>query len=252
MHLTQFLILEAGPECNYADRHPQCPIKEPSRFSGLDTSRRLDEDTMVDLAVRAHREFGFRGLVGFHHYNEPMLYKDLILRVIGRVRQQVPHARFVLWSNGSLIAPDNAHELNAFDLAVITNYDQRDFSFLRPHVKRLWYAPVAFDGRRRLPPCLSRKRCVRLFTEFIVDCYGNVHICCIDWQGKASPGNVFTTSLAELVRRFVEVRGSIAGRQMEASAPPVCLTCTRRWSRIDRFTPEIKRDAQAAVAKLFE
>jgi hypothetical protein len=248
MHFCQLFILEASPLCNYAELHPRCPVLDPRRFARLDTSRRLDDESMVRLAVEAYRDCGFRGYVGFHYHNEPLLSRDLLLRVIEGIRANVPRARFLLWTNGSLITPRNAAGLRAFDWAVITDYDNRDFGFLHRRFDRLNVVGASFDDRRdgRLP--LPREqRCVRPFTEFVVDCYGNVHICCADWQGLASPGNVFTEGLGALAERFAEIRDRVSGSRMSQDAPDVCLHCWRPLGEIDNLVPEVREAALASI-----
>ncbi len=248
MRLCQLLVLEAGPDCNYAERHPSCPTLDPDRFAGLDTTRRLDEDTMVNLAATAYLSLGFQGFVGFHYHNEPLLYLDLIERVAKRVRRRSRRARFLLWTNGSLITPENARRLRIFEWAVITDYDGRDFGFLRRYVPQVSLVPAAFDARRdRLVAARSLDRCVRPFTEFIVDCRGNVHICCWDWRGLASPGNVFTHDLGELVRRVEEIQDRVAGARMSSDAPDSCLRCPKRFSELDNFVPAVREETAAAL-----
>ena len=248
MHLCQLFILEASPDCNYAELHPKCPVLDPRRFSGLDTSKRLDEDSMVRLAVHAYADFGFRGYVGFHYHNEPLLSRNLLLRVIARVRAKVRDARFLLWTNGSLITRRNAAELRAFDGVVITNYDNRDFGFLHRRFKQFNFVDVIFDDRRdgRLLG-LREQRCVRPFTEFVVDCFGNVHVCCADWRGLASPGNVFRDGLDLLVTRFAEIRDRVGGSTMASDAPEVCLHCPRPLGEIDHLVPEVREAALASI-----
>lgn len=247
MKLVQFLILESGRWCNYAERHPRCPTLDPLRFSGLDTRRELDESTMVQIAIRAYQEFGFQGLVGFHYYNEPLLERDKIMRVIARIRTVVPRAGFVLWTNGSLITTENAWDLNAFSQIYVTDYDKRDYTPFRTILPHLYTLTPNFDNRRETGYQLSDTRCVRPYTEFIVDCYGNVHMCCTDWQGKTSPGNVFTTDLFELVRRFQNIRAQLDGPNITKEAPETCWRCVRRWPVISSHLPAIAEQAKKHI-----
>jgi hypothetical protein len=250
MRMTQFFIMEPGPACNYASRHPECPIKDPRRWEFLDTRQKLTEDKMVELGIEVYQKHGFTGYVGAHYYNEPLLYRDLILRTYAKIKAACPQARFVLWSNGSLITPEKFEDLAIFDKIVITDYDKTDFSFLKPMCKDLYMAPVAFDNRRDVKEVVSRQRCVRPFTELIVDCHGNVHICCVDWQGKATPGNVFNEPFTVILDRFREIRNRVAGPQMAEDAPKACLECHRRWGHIDNYVPAAQKLAEAACQEL--
>jgi hypothetical protein len=85
-----------------------------------------------------------------------------------------------------------------------------------------------------------------MFAEFIVDHHGNLHLCCYDWRGLGSPGNIFTAQLEDLIRRWQAIRRAIAGPEMTDGAPQVCLDCSARPPRpmMLRFLPNIAADAE--------
>jgi hypothetical protein len=244
MKYLQFLDFEICSECNLAAKHSQCPSSHPERYSHLNTDRTLDDDTIVDIAVRAYTEFEFRGCIGWHYYNEPLLQKERIFKLIERIKAKVPSAKFLLWTNGELIG-ENCDELKVFDKIWITNYRKQDFSrvskvvkhttILNPHLdKRL--TDVYADTHNNSP-------CVRPYAEMIIDHHGNAHICCMDWKGLASPGNVFTDDLGLIAGRMGQIRNAVAGQTMRSIAPDVCKQCNMRFQELTPvFGEEICRE----------
>ena len=92
---TKLLSIEIGDQCNLAGEHMKCPIsirKHNKEYGAL---------TIEDIIVVIHDaiKLGFRGMVGFQYYNEPMLYIDRIQKVIERV----PEVDYLLWTNGTLL-----------------------------------------------------------------------------------------------------------------------------------------------------
>jgi len=246
MKYLQFLDFELGRECNLADKHKMCPTSHPERYSHMSTERELDDDTIVEIAVRAYREFEFRGLIGWHYYNEPLLQKERIFRLIRRIKELVPQARFMLWTNGELISR-GAQELAVFEKVWITNYRKRNFERVKKIVPQTTIIPARFDKRKTNVDVVvnDRRPCVRPYAEMIVDFYGNVHICCMDWKGLASPGNVYEQSLEEIVDKLGRTRNTVAGWTMKENAPAACKRCNMRFDELmPDFDQEICREQQ--------
>ena len=63
MPLTQLVSFEIGTECQLGDYHLRCPNRHPDRYAGVDVGRAIDEEKIVDLAVRLWRDFR-RGVSG--------------------------------------------------------------------------------------------------------------------------------------------------------------------------------------------
>lgn len=121
MKHTQFLIFEIGPDCNLACQHRErCPSGDPDRYGRLDTSELLGDDQIINSVKVAH-ELGFKGLIGWHYYNEPTLYWDRLTRLTNAIRGKVPAARFILWTNGTSL-PNDLSELSVFTQMWVSNY----------------------------------------------------------------------------------------------------------------------------------
>lgn len=245
MHLTTFLIFELGQACNLGKVHAACPNLSAERYSHLDTRVVLNDVTIIATAVRMYREFGFHGLVGWHYYNEPLLQQDRMFRLMTEIRKDVPEARFVLWTNGTMF-PEDISQFTQFDQIHVTSYTPpnspehlNQLVTLCPDVK---VRSVPLDSRLTATQKFSRLPCLRMYTEFIIDHHGNVHLCCYDWKGLASIGNIFTTGLTDLVAEWQSTRETMNGIAMSADAPEVCQVCSMR-----PLTPSIP-DFDAVIA----
>ena len=235
LHTLQMLEFELGTGCNLAAVHAACPINSPLRYAALDTRAALDDETIVECAVRAYRELGFSGLVGWVYYNEPLLEAARMFRLMRAVRDRAPAARFILWTNGTLI-PEACEEYAAFEQIVVSAYTAEG----RRGCTRLTAKGVqarvcdnpALDGRLTyVAPSDPTAPCLRPFVELIVDAYGNTHLCCYDWHGRSTLGNVLSADFGDVARRWRECLPKIAGPHMADDAPAACRACGYRWDK---------------------
>lgn len=73
MHLTQYLIFELCRECNLGTAHPECPNRHPQRYGSLPADEPLTDNQIVNAAEAMYVTHGFKGRVGWHYYNEPLM-----------------------------------------------------------------------------------------------------------------------------------------------------------------------------------
>ena len=259
--MTQLLEFELGSKCNMGAVHDSCPNMHPERYGSLDTSRELTDEAIVSCAVRAYNELGFSGLVGWIFYNEPLLQSERMFRLMAEIKSQAPRARFILWTNGTLI-PENVEPFKQFSQIVVSDYGTQSMR----GVERLKAGQVdcrvirnaVLDDRLvQLEPEKPEEPCVRPFVELIIDNYGNTHLCCYDWQGKGTCGNVFSEDFGDIARRWRGQLPTICGEKMTPDAPEVCRGCNHRWqkyqmhdesivARVRAYRAELIRDQQQA------
>jgi len=228
MYYLQFLDFEICKGCNLTKEHPKCPAGSSERYLHLDCRQPMTDVQIIGAAVAAYKSHGFRGCVGWHYYNEPLVAADRMWRLMDEIKRQVPYAQFVLWTNGELI-PQDVSRFAAFSQIWITNYHRRDFSRVRTVCSNVRELKGNLDDRLQMQAVDSNRPCVRPFAEMIFDYYGNVHICCMDWKGLASPGNIHTSSLGTLVQRVQTIRQAVSGPRMRPDAPAVCRACQLRF-----------------------
>lgn len=242
MRYLQFLDFEICRGCNLANEHAQCPTTSELRYAGLPHTTPMTDEQIIEIAVAAYTVHGFRGFVGWHYYNEPLVAATRMWALMAAIKQRAPQARFLLWTNGELI-PEDAAQFGRFDQIWITNYRNQDFSRVAAVCPNTHVKPAALDTRRDMARKDSSAPCVRPFVELIFDYYGNAHICCMDWQGRASPGNIHTSPLEQIVGRMQSLRQSVSGAAMWPDAPPVCRTCALRFGYFSpEFEPAIARE----------
>ncbi|WP_455387469.1 SPASM domain-containing protein [Petrachloros mirabilis] len=233
MRLTQYLIMEICRECNLGKLHPECPNLHRDRYASIRHDEPVPDKDFLKIATAMYREYGFRGRVGFHYYNEPLVASARMWRLMDQISGKVPEAEFVLWSNGVLL-PEDCREFKRFAEIHITDYripkhEAKNLGRLLEAAPWTQVHHWPLDDRLfGIGEEASFRPCHRMFTEFIIDYFGNVHLCCYDWQGLGTIGNVQERPLAELVADWQKVRQQIGGNAMDPRSPLVCLKCTMK------------------------
>ena len=254
MELTQYICFEIGRGCNLGHLHAKCPNQHPERYSVLPHSHAFTDEQIIDTAAAMYQVHGFRGRVGWHYYNEPLLAATRMWRLMNAIDVRTKgEANYTLWTNGTLI-PYDCTQFDRFADIHVTDYDIPDNpvrnvkSLLRAH-PRARIGRVELDDRlNAIGDDISYAPCRRMFLEVIVDYYGNVRLCCHDWRGLGSIGNLHVDSLNLLVSRWKAIRRLLSGEKMAEHAPDVCLRCRMKDTRIPRLVPKIAREAERCHA----
>jgi hypothetical protein len=232
MRYTQYLVFEIGSGCNLGKAHPECPNTHSERYAHMLRDHKLNDDMIVRVSREMHERHGFHGLVAFHYFNEPMMYQDRLRKLV----EAMPWANFTLWTNGTIPPHGDTAWLRRVREVRVTDYSRdghppvalNALAALCPVTLQSW----SLDDRITLRlPVASRESCLRPFTEFIVDLHGNVHLCCYDWRGEASVGNVYVDELDELIRRWQSTRDHLA--RGSGDWPAACLHCAMRCGLSD-------------------
>jgi hypothetical protein len=252
--LVQMLEFELGSGCNLGTLHMECPNTHPDRYGALDVSRELDDDTIVACAVQAYQELGFRGLVGWIYYNEPLMQADRMFGLMARIKAEAPQARFILWTNGTLI-PEECEQYKDFAQIVISNYGEHSrrgvARLFAKQIEARWIEDAKFDNRlQQISVAGNTQPCLRPHVELIIDNNGNTHLCCYDWQGKGTLGNVHTKDFRQIAREWREWLPEISGKQMTNAAPAVCQSCSHRWDKYQQHDERIVEQARRWRAQL--
>ena len=196
---TQFLIFELGTKCNLKSEHPKCPINHRTK-----NVTALSNKKILELATSAYKELGFTGLIGFHFYNEPMIYWERMLHLMDSIRAEIPESRFILWTNGTILIDEP--RFDNFELVVVTNYLNKDRAVYEKYYRnKLLIQEPNFDDRLTYGGAKDKSKCQRQFIEFIIDSYGEVILCCQDWHTEVKIGNVNYEELSELSDRKMRI-----------------------------------------------
>lgn len=242
--LTQFLIFELGEDCNLRRSHGLCPSGHAGRWEIHRDDTILDDQMIERCAVDAYRQRGFTGTIGWHYYNEPTLQCQRMFALMQRIRRAVPESRFILWTNGTRMDELLSGPADLFEMACISDYDGRLSRWipdLQARGVRVRMITGFFDGRLDNQGVCPTGPCARPNAEFILDARGRHHICCFDWRGAGSLGNVFIDGWETLLQRWQGLQGMVNGWGMSLEAPAVCRTCRNRKPELWRHDAEICR-----------
>jgi len=254
LSLVQLVSIEFHAACNLAAAHDACPTARADRYAGVVKDRTLDDDTIVDLAARLAQDYGFRGLFCWHAYNEPLVQMGRMFGLMGRISAEVPDARYLLWTNGTLL-PEDCRSFSRFSNIQVSDYGGADsprperLQALRAACPQVVVKPGVLDGRCEWTPTLKPLRCTKPLVELLVDVYGNVLLCCFDWRGQASPGNLFRDGLEACMARWEEMLPEIVAWPVSGRAPALCQRCPFRASRMSTFDKHARHRAHVWMAQ---
>jgi hypothetical protein len=162
-----------------------------------------------------------------------MLHAERILRLMTEIRRLVPESRFVMWTNGTGQGVFYQSVRDMCEQWHVTQYE----------------AGIRLDERLERRPSMGGKPCLRIFTEFVLDVFGQHHPCCYDWRGEASLGNVHDKGgFNDLVLFWSWSQKLIGGERMmaqEGGPMDACRQCGWRTSAITGFDPESAARAEA-------
>ena len=239
---TQYLIFEIVNTCNLANEHRNfCPAAQSRRYSHVATTRPLDDAEIIACSRQAV-ELGFRGLIGWHYYCEPMLAWERLRELIPAIASQLASriGGFTLWTNGHNLETLSTAELQLFRQIIVTNYHGQDWNWLIQKAEGVSVEihPVAFDRRLRHCGRGDQAPCYRVFNEFVIDYYGNGHLCCWDWQGRSQLGNIRDAAgFISVAHNFQLAREEAAGLTAATRRTIVCHGCNGKEPALQLYPP---------------
>jgi len=192
---------------------------------GKPVLRQMPTAKILGLLDEAHA-MGFRGLVGFHHYSEPLL--DPRNPQLARAAKQRGFHPY-LHTNGDMLRRNDklceaVQELYAFVVVGLYDYRnneeleaEREFWRRRLPSAQLEFSPIGLsdgrtthsigvprarvpsDSRMRLPDLTFQNApCHRPLIRMLIQYDGEVCLCCEDTSGAFGLGNVNEQSLADV------------------------------------------------------
>lgn len=221
----RYLSFEVAPKCNLAHSHSFCPVNDQFRYPKHEPKDRCPDNIIVAFAKAVHAR-GFTGLVGFHYYCDPLVDVPRMLLLMSAVKVVAPYAKFVLWTNGTLLKQHHRNWLEAFEKVIITRHSPKLDVTIQDVIHGLPNVQVCdayYDDRtklysqstRTMSPCI-RPACI----ELPVNYYGSVRLCCADYRGNVSLGNIAIEDHGKILDGFEE-----AGRMAMESRIPICHKC---------------------------
>jgi sulfatase maturation enzyme AslB (radical SAM superfamily) len=219
--------IELSNLCNYSHLHKKCPV---SRY----TNKKILDSDIFYKVIDELSLLNFSGEVDFHRYNEPMLDKRLF-EFIAYVNKKLPGARISILTNGSFLNQEVLKKFEQYKIWLITvssyTFEEHDQLIkLETSIPyKVYFSHL--DDREDIysrTPINSKKPCFATIRDITVNCYGELSICCLDWQNKCTFGSLRDNSLAELLNspKFLEVHNDLCNGRRNLE---ICRRCD--WQR---------------------
>jgi hypothetical protein len=174
----------------------------------------MPNETIVTFA-KAVISRGFDGEIGFHYYCEPTLDIDRMKAIM----EQLPDAKFVLWTNGLLLHKMDPEYFKKFNRVLVSLYKPCHI----PELQNITISPAPHDDRRSIydTKLTNPGGCIRPSkTEMCINCYGNLRMCCSDFRGKVMLGNIMYEDHQFLLDGWEEMAIKVAEGKV-----PLCWQC---------------------------
>ena len=202
------LNIETINQCNYADVHKKCPVKQ--RFEKFGPQR-LSMEILQKLFAELN-ELGFCGRVGLHHYSEPLM-DDRIEEIVILTKQTLPRGKINIWSNGSTLTYELGLMLmeGGVSWLRLSAYSDSEFARLQKIVEGLKkkfpdadYDLVRqeLDNRKSLynNKIINREEpCWDMRELLIINSLGDLELCCRDYMCTYSFGNIYKQTLRDIL-----------------------------------------------------
>lgn len=213
------VTLELSNMCPNAPFHKRCPLND----SGL--PKRLPISTVK--AVRSElKRHGFKGIVAFHNYSEPLVDPRLFTFIKLFKSWSKVHILTSGWGMDSVLLRELfGTGVKSVKVTAYSPAEYRRFKSLYSGSKYTVIHQKTLDdrvGSERQKP--RRGRCYAPLGEVVIRHTGDVALCCWDWAGKHTFGNLHKEKLSDILSKPVVLktykRLSTGDRFME-----VCQSC---------------------------
>lgn len=222
----RYMSFEVFNGCNLDRKHDFCPVNDPERYPACEGYVKCPDEDIVRFATHALKKRGFGGLIGFHYYCDPLMNIPRMLKLMKGIKEHHEAARFILWTNGLLLKSEHRAWLSGFDRIVVTLHEPSKEKQIREAVgdtKNVHIADAIYDDRIKVYDSSEKvaRRCIRPSQiELPVNYYGWIRLCCGDYRGQVSLGNISQEKPDLLMDYFEE-----AAQEVEAGTPEICKKC---------------------------
>jgi len=165
-------------------------------------------------------ERGFKGKIGWHYYNEPMITIDRGLNLMNQISSKYPDTKYVLWTNGYKIDKSSREWLSLFHQISISLYNEEDRMRLTSAIKNIPGASCVaaqhdsrlqvYDVKQKNPGGCRRPMDI----EMSINHYGNMRMCCSDFRGHISMGNIMEEDHDLLINMWFEMAEKVAAGEV--------------------------------------
>jgi MoaA/NifB/PqqE/SkfB family radical SAM enzyme len=215
MNRIRSIRFELSGECPLKSEHTFCPASK--------LPNAVLPNKIIFKVIKSLPE-DYNGDIGFHNYNEPLADKRLTSLIFGIKRHHLPHAKITIWTNGIYLTSKVADTLMhmGVDEIILTKYKDTNV-----YSKLIQAYPPDIDDRitnYEKPVINSTIPCDAPFGQLIINRFGQVALCCMDWNYTMTFGDLNKQSLEECFSAMeVVYQNLIKGKRIY----DVCSRCNR-------------------------
>jgi hypothetical protein len=213
LNTIRYLSFEINNACPNAALHEgKCPISHPDRYKFSKSNTKISDSLIIEF-WRWTKTKGFRGIILWHMYNEPVLVLARIMHLMHVMKEEDPFQAFQLTTS---IEGD----YKEFDIVKISDYTN---GFRLD--KRIEAAKGDGKAYDEMP---KKGWCGRgLGWEIPIDYYGNWCLCCGDWCCEEAVGSICTDDWEYMLMRYFNKRKRIKWNDESSyyRMPRLCRSC---------------------------
>lgn len=208
LHYTNSIMIETHSKCNYAMIHPRCPMHHVKERVTLP----------IDNIIGVLEELGaydFDGTFYPFNYSEPMIDPRMFW-IVAMAKQIMPKIKVVTYTNGFMIDEQMIKEMLdvGFNRINISVYTPEEGVFFRKILKKFpnnrevlraiqrWPMDQQMNDKVFWDKEINLKRsCPAPYKFITINSFGEVVLCCHDWQRKHVLGNIKEESLRHILTK---------------------------------------------------
>lgn len=211
---TDSIALELSNVCSHAWLHERCPLHEGMAEPGVIRDPQTLPASIVESVLTTLGENRYAAALAFHQYNEPLQDPRLFL-FLARAKKLCPEAQIYVVTNGYNLTPTLAQELIDYgvqkilislvgtETAQVTMRKRAEVLTQQLGVERIAYNPDHIMDDRLLiydvPKPNQEQPCRAPLGQVIIRHDGKVGLCCYDWRGRYSFGDLREQPLDEIL-----------------------------------------------------
>ena len=229
-HNTLEVAIMLSNLCNYASIHQRCPA------NCIKTKEIMPKDKVCQIMDELG-DSGYKGSICFHIYNEPTMDPRLFM-FIKYAKNKMPTCKVRIYSNGyylNKMMTDEFHDIGA-DALVTTGYGIEEYERLIDIGVEYPYSVVwgnldermDWYNRENTGGGVYTAKCSSLLKQVCIYSNGEIGTCCLDYKTPYRLGNIFESSLKEVLnnRKVIGFQNELL--RGDRSRFPICGNC--HWS----------------------
>jgi len=223
--------IETTSYCNF--RCKNCPNSKYER--GLKKNLRLLPEEIFKKFISDLKKVNYKGILFFQFFGEPLTDKR-IFNFVRYARDNLPDCLLQINTNGALLTQESYNKLikAGVDNIVVTEYtlpiidrlrkELGDYNITYRRIKDIRISDVGGEIEVENNLNSDRPECIASSGTLIVDCEGNIVLCCNDYHSSFKFGNIKEKGVFEIWHspNFVNLRKKLYHQNFDLT---ICKKC---------------------------